>query len=144
MNAFPLASLLILLPVLLLTGCGGGSPVERHTVEVTVENIDAVLEGTEPVLFDFWAPWCAPCQAIAPELETLAEKYDGQVVVAKVDIEAQEALADRFDIEGVPWLKFVKGGETVADLTGLDVVSARTGEVDTALIEKTIIDHLLN
>ncbi|MGV3621378.1 MAG: thioredoxin [Archangium sp.] len=89
----------------------------------TVTVLDAtfkneVLDSTTPVLVDFWATWCAPCRAIAPSLEELATQYKGQVKIAKVDVDENQAIARQFGIRSIPTLILFKGGKAVETLVG--------------------------
>ena len=89
----------------------------------TVTVLDAtfkneVLDSAEPVLVDFWATWCAPCRAIAPSLEELATQYKGQVKIAKVDVDENQAIAQQFGIRSIPTLLLFKGGKVVDQLVG--------------------------
>lgn len=75
----------------------------------------AAFIATEPgpVVVDFWAPWCGPCRVVAPELEKLAKKRGGQVLVVKVDTQALPALGARHDIQSIPtFVRFDGGHET--------------------------------
>lgn len=71
-----------------------------------------------PVVVDFWAAWCGPCRAVAPELEKLAGSRAGRVVVAKVDTDAHPELSARFAIRSIPTLVVFKGGREAARVTG--------------------------
>lgn len=68
-----------------------------------------VLQSPLPVLVDFWAAWCGPCRLVAPELEKLAEKYDGSVDVVKVDVDANPGLSKAFNIMSIPTIAFFPG-----------------------------------
>jgi len=88
-------------------------------VHVTEQDFDAqVLKAQEPVLVDFWAEWCAPCRMIAPIVEDLAQEYEGKVKVAKVDVDDNSAIANRYGIMSIPTLAIFKGGEMVERLVG--------------------------
>jgi len=63
----------------------------KHATDTTFEEL--VLKSERPVVVDFWATWCGPCRMVAPELEKLAEKYEGTVDVVKVDVDANPALS---------------------------------------------------
>ena len=77
-----------------------------------------VLDSNTPVLVDFWAGWCAPCKAIAPVLEDLANEYEGKVKIVKVDVTACEETAVNYNIRNIPALLLFKNGEVVATQVG--------------------------
>lgn len=88
-------------------------------VHVTELDFDTqVLKAQEPVLVDFWAEWCAPCRMIAPIVEDLAQEYEGKVKVAKVDVDDNGGIANRYGIMSIPTLAIFKGGEMVERLVG--------------------------
>ena len=74
-----------------------------------------VVESGQPTVIDFWAPWCAPCRAIAPVLDALAERWAGRVQFIKVNIDEQPELAQAFKIRSIPTLVAMRG-RTVADV----------------------------
>jgi len=80
---------------------------------------DEVEQGKGLVLVDFWAEWCAPCRAIAPILEQLATRYDGQIRVAKMDVDANQRTPMRFNVRSIPSLLFFKDGKHVDTVVGL-------------------------
>jgi thioredoxin 1 len=89
-------------------------------ITVTDESFQAdVLDSNVPVLVDFWAPWCGPCRALTPHLDTLAAEFDGRAVVAKVNVDENMRYAQQFGVRGIPRLIMFKNGEPVDDLTGL-------------------------
>ena len=71
-----------------------------------------------PVVVDYWAPWCAPCRMVTPELEKLAKSQAGRLVVAKVNTDALTDLGERFGIRSIPTLAVFVGGREAARLTG--------------------------
>lgn len=79
-----------------------------------------VLMSESPVLVDFWAPWCGPCQMMAPVLEALAKKFEGKLKVVKVDTEQPEnqMLAMIYQISSIPNMKMFKKGAVVQDFIG--------------------------
>jgi thioredoxin 1 len=91
----------------------------RTMLELDEGNFEAeVMRSSQATLVDFWAPWCAPCKAIAPHLEAIAEKYEGKVRVGKVDVDENSTLAERFGVRGIPTLIVFRGGEVVGTITG--------------------------
>lgn len=79
---------------------------------VTEETFQStVLESSVPVLVDFWADWCPPCKMIAPILEQIAEEYDGKALVCKVNVDENQALAQKYGVMSIPTLIFFKDGE---------------------------------
>lgn len=77
-----------------------------------------VLQSDIPVLVDFWAPWCGPCHAVAPTLEKVAQKYAGQVKVAKVNVDENPRTAQQYQTFSIPTLILFKGGQIVGKLVG--------------------------
>ena len=79
----------------------------------------AVLQSPIPVLVDFWAPWCGPCQMIAPLLNEIAKEGNGRFRIAKVNVDDEPALMQRYGIRGIPALLFFSGGELRHQIAGV-------------------------
>jgi thioredoxin 1 len=84
----------------------------------------AVIQSPIPVVVDFWAPWCGPCKMIAPLLNEIAKESGGRFRVAKVNIDDDPALQQRFEIRGVPTLLFFSGGELRDQIVGVGAKQA--------------------
>lgn len=102
--------------------------------EIKQENFDSFIrEADKPVLVDFWATWCGPCRMIAPIVEEIADEYAGKVVVAKVDVDEQGELAQRYRIMNIPTLLVFKRGEVVDKAIGARPKAALEQMLDKAL-----------
>ena len=103
-------------------------------VTVTDSNFGSEIEGaTGLAVVDFWAAWCGPCRMVAPVIEQLATEYEGQVRVGKLDVDANQQVAMRFNIRSIPSILFFKDGKHV------DTV---VGAVPKAMLERKIQEHL--
>ncbi|HEX2897091.1 MAG TPA: thioredoxin [candidate division Zixibacteria bacterium] len=77
-----------------------------------------VLKSNTPVVVDFWAEWCGPCKMIAPILDEIAREYDGRIKVTKLDVDANNKTAGRYNIMSIPSLLFFKNGQLVDQVVG--------------------------
>lgn len=100
-------------------------PLEGPIAVWSTEDFDELVRGASvPVVVDFWAAWCGPCRAVAPELEKLARDRAGRVVVAKVDTDALPDVAGRFGIQSIPTLVLVRDGREAKRVSGAMPASA--------------------
>ena len=86
-------------------------------IDLTSANFnETIAKGV--TLVDFWAPWCGPCRMIAPVIDELAEDFDGQAKICKVNTDEQQELAVKFEVRSIPTIIFMKDGQKVDQMVG--------------------------
>lgn len=93
-------------------------------------DFDAAVGAAPLAMVDFWADWCGPCKMVAPVVEKIAADYDGKALVAKVNIDEEPELAQRFGVMSIPTLVFLKDGQEVVRKVGVMPPAAFTAVLD--------------
>ncbi len=106
------------------------SVLHIHTAE---EYKTQVLEADMPVLVDFWAAWCGPCKMIAPELEAVAQDYEGKARVVKVDVDENGSVAMSYNVMSIPTILVIKDGKEIDRQVGFCPRSKLAAMLDGAL-----------
>ncbi len=106
----------------------------KSIVAVTDDNFEKeVISAKLPVLLDFWAEWCGPCKMIAPVLDEIATTYEGKLIVAKINIDENNATPQKFGVRGIPTLMLFKNGELESTKVGAMSKSQLTAFLDSHL-----------
>ena len=88
-------------------------------LEITDKNFEIlVLNSSKPVVIDFWAQWCGPCKTVSASIEAMAEEYEDQVVIGKVDVDINPELTSKFGIRNMPTVLYIKSGKIVGKHVG--------------------------
>ncbi len=99
-------------------------------LEITQDNYEKeVTQSKEPVLIDFWAPWCMPCKIIAPTIDQLAVELAGKVKIAKCNLDDSPEVATNLSVLNIPTLIIFKGGEEVARIIGVNSKEAIVAKI---------------
>ena len=105
-------------------------PIVRPIPVTSAEDFDELVRDAKtPLLVDFWAAWCGPCRAVAPELEKLAFEKAGRTIVAKIDTDAQPELSARFAIRSIPTLVLFRGGREAKRISGAMSAAAMAAQL---------------
>jgi thioredoxin 1 len=90
-----------------------------NTVAVTDSTFEeVVLKAPSPILVDFWATWCRPCQMVAPILEQLTQEYSGKLTIAKLDVDQNQQTAQKYRVMSIPMMILFKQGKPVTTIIG--------------------------
>ncbi len=99
----------------------------------TIEDFDSQVLGSEKVvLVDFWAAWCGPCRMMSPVLDSIANKFESDIEIVKVNIEESadnQQLAAKYGVQGIPNMQVFKNGEKVDELIGMRAAAVLEGEL---------------
>ncbi len=103
-------------------------------LELTDKNFEQeVAKNDKPVLVDFWATWCGPCQMMGPIIEELSKEMEGKVKIGKLEVDSNPEMAEKYEIMSIPALKIFKGGQVVKEFTGLQNKEVLKKELENVL-----------
>jgi thioredoxin 1 len=101
-----------------------------NILEVTDETFDSeIINSDKPAVVDFWAAWCGPCRMVGPVVEELAKEYEGQIKVAKMDVDQNRQTPARFGIRNIPTIIFFKNGDVAQTIIGAQPKSSLEEEI---------------
>lgn len=103
----------------------------KSTIELNETNFETeVLKSAQPVVVDFWAQWCGPCKMLAPVLDEIASEQAGRAKVAKVNLDENPGLAERYRVQAIPTLVYFAGGEVREMSVGVSSKKAILGKLE--------------
>ena len=97
--------------------------------EVNIQNFDEFINSNKPVVIDFWAEWCVPCQTVAPLIEDISNEYEGKAEVLKCNIDENPELATKLGIRNIQTVLYFKGGSIVDKQIGSGIKSTFTNKL---------------
>lgn len=103
---------------------------------LTNSDFDETINSGEVVLVDFWASWCGPCRLVAPIIENIDAEIAGKAIIAKVDVDQEEAIAKKYGIMSIPSLFIFKNGKVIDKMIGVPSANAKSAIID--LINRNI------
>jgi thioredoxin 1 len=106
----------------------------KNIVQLTDQNFETTVAAAQrPVLVDFWATWCAPCKMLRPLVEELAVEYEGRVVIAELDVDANPVTASKFSVLSIPSLILFRGGKPADRIVGYKPKAYLRQKIDAVL-----------
>lgn len=108
-------------------------PTEGHATALSEANFSESVDSAPVAMVDFWAPWCGPCVAFAPTVNSLAGEYEGRVLVCKLNVDDAKQTTSGFGIESIPTVIFFKNGQEVKRITGAASKAEVAGILDSLL-----------
>ena len=95
----------------------------------SIKEFNELVKQDKPVLIDFYAEWCGPCKSLTPIVERLADKYEKDIAVVKINVDTQQAIAQRFEVRSIPTLFFVHELKIKEKLLGLQLESVLENKI---------------
>lgn len=103
-------------------------------MEITDASYEAIMAEGLPVIIDFWATWCGPCQMVGPMINELADEYAGRIIVGKIDVDANSEIPSQYGVRNIPTILFFnKNGEVVKKLVGVQTKAVLREEAEKLL-----------
>lgn len=106
----------------------------KNLLQVTDQNFETTVGAAQqPVLVDFWATWCAPCKMLKPVIDELAAEYEGRVVIAELDVDANPVTSSKFTVLSIPTLILFRGGKPAERIVGYKTKAHLRQRIDAVL-----------